>query len=203
MAQESSSEEVSKGCISAYTRFISRLDGELFEKIKDHQKIAMPENGSTILHMMGQSVNKIVVAKNQAQPRAKALELLQIANDHSSSVVTQGSILSLIESAMDHSKSNGNYFESIQAIETVTTTYNELKRKINPTHQSGTNANLSKNKEPDLAGIVIRLVICTVLLFLIYPFASWWKIVLSLVVGFVLLVNAALLFMREKNGNTE
>jgi hypothetical protein len=198
LTKKSSSEEISKACISAYKRLILKLDSELLEKIKDHQKIAMPENGSTILHMMGQSVNKIVVAKSQAQSRAKSLELLKVANDHSSSVVTQGSILSLIESAMDHSKSNGKYFESIQLAESVTATYNELKRKINPAYDSDSPADMSKNKEPDIAGIVIRLVISTVLLFLIYPFASWWKIAIAMVVGLVLIGNIFLLFASKK-----
>lgn len=182
--KESFSEATAQACITAYALFISRLDDELLEKIKDHQKIAMPQNGSTLIHMMGQSVNKIVSAKNQAQIRMKALELLQVANDLSTSTATHISISNLIESLIKHSKSNGNYLESIQAIGLVQKMSTNLKSKIHPMSETSAKTGSAINSKSNTQGSdITALIVCSFLLVLMYPFGSWWKIILALILG--------------------
>lgn len=96
----------------AYKNYSSQLDEELQRKIIDHQKIAMPQGGSALLHMAAQSLNKVVAAKNQTNARVNGLELiLALCAIEPTEEVYQKSLIE-INRLLQHSKSNGNYLDN-------------------------------------------------------------------------------------------
>ena len=95
----------------AYENTSRKLDELLLTSIKDYQKVAMPQGGSALLHMAGQSINKSQVIASQAALRLRALELLEIECTLSPSTQNYAHAINRMELLFSHSKKNGDYLK--------------------------------------------------------------------------------------------
>lgn len=96
----------------AYEFKIKHLDEELLDKVRDYQKVSMPKDGSTLVHMLGQTINKNIVAAKQGTARYNALDLLLFMCEINPSVGNCSYTLTAITRAKKHSKENGEYLKS-------------------------------------------------------------------------------------------
>lgn len=136
----------------AYTSFLSTLDSELFEKVKDYQKVAMPQNGSVILHNVAQQANRIVSAKAQALARAKALQMMVIMCLLDPSRDNYSYAINALQAAKKHSVDNANYLDSNEAL----TEFSEVSQAINSEAQSKfADIEIYNNKAPQKDGCFI------------------------------------------------
>jgi tetratricopeptide (TPR) repeat protein len=110
---------------SAYESIMKKLDDELLHKIKDYQKVGMPSGGSALIHMAGQSLNKIVSARGQAEARFKSLELLEIMCAVTNEAPSYEYSIRAIDALKAHSKAAGNYLT-----EGTTNTYGAQVSKL-------------------------------------------------------------------------
>ena len=94
---------------SAYESITKKLDNELLGKVMDHQKVGMPRGGSALLHMAGQSLNKILSAKAQAEARSKSLDLLEVMCDLQNNESSYEYSIGAIDTLNAQSKATGNY----------------------------------------------------------------------------------------------
>lgn len=94
---------------SAYESITRKLDNELLDKVKDYQKVGMPSGGSALMHMAGQSLNKILSTGGQAAMRSKSLDLLEIMCDLENNSSSYEYSIRAIDALKAHSKGGGNY----------------------------------------------------------------------------------------------
>lgn len=94
---------------SAYESITKKLNDELLGKVKDYQKVGMPSGGSALLHMAGQSLNKILSAGAQAEARFKSLDLLEIMCDLENNESSYEYSIRVIDALKAQSKADGNY----------------------------------------------------------------------------------------------
>ena len=69
---------ISAHFLNAFEFGTNEINKSLKSRIVDYQKVAAPAGGSTLIHMLGQSVNKITVAKEMAPSISKYTTLLPI-----------------------------------------------------------------------------------------------------------------------------
>ena len=95
----------------AYELQIKYLEEMLLDGVRDYQKVSMPKNGSALIHMAGQTINKHLIAAKQAPTRYDALDLLLLMCEIYPTESNCNYTLTSIERIKKHSKENGAYLK--------------------------------------------------------------------------------------------
>ncbi|MCX7255383.1 MAG: hypothetical protein NTZ64_01245 [Polaromonas sp.] len=115
--------------IDIYEHTIRVLNGALSSAVQNHQKVTMPEGGSTLLYMAGQSIMRINSARSQAQAKLQALDLMVLSVELDPNQATFSALISAIRGLLLHSAKNGNYLATAIPDGSLLTRVNQLKTK--------------------------------------------------------------------------
>lgn len=96
----------------AYNAQFNRINDELRQNILDHQKISMPAGGSALLHMAGQSLNKIIAGRALAPARIDGVELIVAMCAIKPTQETYRLGVVAINNLIEHAKQNGDYLKN-------------------------------------------------------------------------------------------
>ena len=95
----------------AFHSMTRRIDESVFDNVKQYQRVSMPDNGSALLHMAGQSINKANALLGAASSRLCSIELLEVECALVPSAQNYAFAVARVEALFEHSRSNGHYLK--------------------------------------------------------------------------------------------
>lgn len=116
--------------IDIYEHTIRVLNKLLINAVQNHQNIPMIGGGSTLLHMVGQSMIQISSAKSQSEIKVRALDLVVLSVELDASEGNYSALINAIRTLLTHASNNGNYLASADSTGLLLSKVNQLKDKI-------------------------------------------------------------------------